>query len=195
MQKCLGFILLAMVYFSCIPKIYYFRPNQPRISEGDTIKLDWKTRKKPILLVHEKTYTDDSTNIKPDERLLEFILTFKHSAVYGDTRVLISPKEPSTLLSIITSTLHGDTLIAVSTNLPEDNFVVKAITSAMVRPLIIWHANKTVTLDHKGSKSEEFHDTPVGGIWQIGTILSAEEKKDHTIAPPILRILVTKKHV
>ena len=51
-----------------------------------------------------------------------------------------------------------------------------------------------IVLQDAGNISFEFNDTPVGGEWKMGTILSPPEKKDRSIIPTELKILVSKKH-
>ena len=122
------------------------------------------------------------------------MLAFKNSNTNGNTRVIIGPKESSDILSIITSTIQGDTLTGFDTNLPEELFTVNSITSVMNRVIIVWHADKLVVLPQNGSKSFEFNNTPIGGVWKIGTLLSRSEQKNPETAPAILKIIINKKH-
>ena len=187
-------LLVIVFIISCTPKIYYFKSEQSRIATGDSVKLYWKTRGKPVMVVHEKTNYDDAANIKPGERLMEFMLAFKNSDKYQRVNVFITPKETADTIFLRTSDIHGDTLLATGSKLSEDLFTINEVTSVMNRILFIWHQNKMIVLPHTGSTSFEFNNTPVGGEWKLGTLLSLAEKKDHSIVPSELKILVSKKH-
>ncbi|MDB5198757.1 MAG: hypothetical protein JWO92_720 [Chitinophagaceae bacterium] len=193
MMKNIKWLCILLIGFSCGPKVYYFKPLQSNVSPGDTIRLDWKVRGKPVMLVHEKTAADDPANIKPGGRLMEFILAFKNSDKYGTAQVIITPPETSDTVFLRTKDLHGDTLIAYGIKSPEDYFTIHGVTSVMNRALFVWHGNKMIALE-PGDSSPGFNDTPVGGEWKIGTLLSPAEKKDHSIIPSDLKLLIVKKH-
>ena len=186
---------LLFIGFSCGPKVYYFKPEQSKISTGDTVKLHWKVRGKPVMLVHEKTSADDPANIKPGEKLMEFMIGFENSDKYGAANVIVTPKETSDTLFFRTVDIIGDTLIATGTKLPEQFFAIHSITSIMNRIIIVWHQNKMIVLLHPGSSSLELDNNNIGGEWKIGTLLTPAEKKDPTVAPAVLKILLNKKHV
>jgi len=189
-------LLLLMIFFhiSCSPKIYSFKPEQSTITQGDTIKLNWKTRGNPTLLVHEKTSINDPANIKADERLLEFILGFKNSDVYANTRILIRPQRPSDTLYFSPSEIKGDTLIATENTVNEELYSIRSVRSALNRELTVWHAGKIITLPDNDTEVFLLNDTPIGGSWRVTLKMTPSELKDHKTAPSIFKIVIHKQH-
>ena len=187
-------IISAVIFLSCKPKIYSFKPEQTTISEGDTIKLHWKTRGHPTLLVHEKTSLDDPANIKSGEKLLEFILGFKNSDIYCNTKVVVGPKEASDTIYFSHSTINKDTLTITSLVSPKNLFLIQSVSSIMDREIILWHDHKMITLHHIGDHSSTFNNTEIGGIWRIATLLSPSEIQDPKIRPRGLQFVINKKH-
>lgn len=185
---------MSVILISCAPKVFYFCAEQSKVSVGDSIKLHWKARGRPVMVVHEKTSADDPANIKPGDRLIEFMLTFKNSEKFKPVRIKVTPRETDDTIFLRTSDIHGDTLLASGTRSQEDFFLLHAVTSIMDREIIVWHENKMIVLEHNGSSTFEFNDTPVGGEWKLGTFLSPAEKKDPSVVPGELKILISKKH-
>ena len=162
---------MLIILISCGPKVFYFTTEQSKVSVGDSIKLHWKVRGRPVMVVHEKTSADDPANIKPGERLIEFMLTFKNSQKYTPVRISVAPKETYDTIFLRTYDIHGDTLLASGTRSQEDFFLLHAVTSVMNREIIIWHENKMIVLQHNGSTTFEFNDTRTGGGWKKATFL------------------------
>jgi hypothetical protein len=193
MMKTINWLWLLLMLLSCAPKVYYFKPEESKVTSGDPVKLDIKVRGKAILVVHEKTASDDSANIKPGQRLMEFMLTTKKGEKYTPLTVLITTAETRDTIFLRTKDIHGDTLMAYGFRSSENYFNIYQVTSVMMRPLIIWHQDKSVVL-HPGESSSVFNNTAAGGNWKIGTILSPAEKKDRSLIPTELKLLLIEKH-
>lgn len=190
------FISIIISYsFSCTPKIYSFGPDNDTISDGDTIKLNWRTRGRPMLLVHEKKESDDPANISENERLIEFILKFKNSSKYSIKQVTITSNQIKDTLYFNHTNIVGDTMFAISQALPQNLFLINKVTSVMDRIIFVWHRGKMITLPENGSQSTELNTTSIGGEWKVGTLLTRMELSEPKLRPRVLKILLDKKHI
>jgi hypothetical protein len=91
----------------------------------------------------------------------------------------------------------GDSLVASGIN---DTtrwggiFSVLSVSAGSSRSLTVTHAGVTRVLTPAMEPDSAFRGSPIGGAWAINSLLSAEEKEDHSLIPRFLRIMITIKH-
>jgi len=183
----------AFVFFfsSCAPKITNFTATPATITKGDSVLLNWKIKGKPTVMFDQRKIAHppgDSLDI------LEFILSVQKDkkVKYIKRQVSLLPKESSDRVVLITNDLHGDTLIAagLKDTILWSEFEIISVSSLSARPVIVIHANKKSVLKNPEIPSDIWQGMPYGGNWQIMSIVTEEEKKDHSLIPNQLEIKV-----
>jgi hypothetical protein len=192
-RACL-IIVLAAMFWSCQPKIYDFQASPLTIGANDSILLNWKVKGDPKLIVHDQKLTGADSGIV----LREFTLVVqkKDKEIARKIQVRILPDEAKTRM-VFKTKLNGDTLVAAGINNIErwgDAFVIKSISSVLERTIRVAHENKSTTLVPGAHNDTTLEGTTVKGYWEFRSLLTAEEKANHSLAPDRLSIQITVKH-
>ncbi len=187
------FIWLIFICFSCAPKIIRFDATPLTISKDDSVFVTWKVKGKPVLIQHDKMPAESSN--APGMYFKEFTLVVQKNKkeVKRKKQITVLPGESKDVI-IFNTILNGDTLIAKGISNPElwnNKFQILSVASASGRPIFAMHENKNAVLNASGIFSKAFEGTPVGGYWELKSLLTAQEKKDMSLAPATLRINIT----
>lgn len=186
--------VLAAMLLSCQPKIYEFQATPLTVGANDSILLNWKVKGEPKLIVHDQKLTGADSGVV----LREFTLVVqkKDKEIARKIQVRILPDEVKTLI-VFKTKLNGDTLVAAGINSIErwgDAFVIKNISSISDRPIRVAHENRSTTLLPGGPHDTILEGTPVKGHWEFRSLLNANERANHSLAPDRLSIQITVKH-
>ena len=194
-------VSLIVICNSCEPVINSFSVSPRTIIADDSLKINYKIKGNPTLIVHERLIPEDSENAGASGlplKYLEFTLVVQKGK--KETRrfvqVVVLPKETTNEI-VFPTYLHGDTLIAAGEKNAErwgDKFSILTVTSGSGRQLLVKHANRSSRLDKNGVICTDFKGTLVEGRWEIRSILTEGEKKDMSSAPSTLRIIATLEY-
>ncbi|MDB5060933.1 MAG: hypothetical protein JWP67_776 [Mucilaginibacter sp.] len=192
-RACLIIVLAAML-LSCQPKIYEFQAIPLTIGANDSILLNWKVKGEPKLIVHDQKLTGADSGVV----LREFTLVVqkKDKEIARKIQVRILPDEVKTQI-VFKTKLNGDTLVAAGINSIErwgDAFVIKNISSTSERLIRVAHENRSTTLLPGARNDTALEGTTVKGHWEFRSLLTANEKANHSLAPDRLSIQITVKH-
>jgi hypothetical protein len=187
-------IVSAAMFWSCQPKIYDFQAIPLTVGANDSIVLNWKVKGDPKLIVHDQKLTGADSGIV----LREFTLVVqkKDKEIARKIQVRILPDEAKTRI-VFKTKLNGDTLVAAGINNIErwgDAFVIKNISSALERTIRVAHENKVTTLVPGAHNDTRLEGTTVKGYWEFRSLLTADERANHSLAPDRLSIQITVKH-
>ncbi|HSC37835.1 MAG TPA: hypothetical protein VLD19_08195 [Chitinophagaceae bacterium] len=190
-KKLPALLLLAALFAACGPSIRSFTVTPLTITRNDSVKVSYSVRGKPTLLVHMEG-EDDNGHSTPAVKSLELTLVAqkgtREQKRFVGVNVLPATAEDQIVFSTM---LSGDTLVASGEKNAArwgDRFVVHSIAAEGGRRLTVWHAGQQTTLPANGNPVTTFDGTPYGGHWEIRSLLTEAEKKDHSLAPAVLKI-------
>ena len=183
-------IICCLCY--CKPVIKSFKVSSHdttqvrRIALEDTMKVNWEVKGKPTLLIHEFELPDSGGKITE----MRLVVEKGGKEVNRIIQVERLPGNSSTSITLNTQ-LRGDTLVAEDEKNKDvwgDRFEIFSVSNASKRNLTVTHANRNAMLDASGSPSTAFEGTPIEGTWKFASLLTKEEKADHTLLPERLQI-------
>jgi hypothetical protein len=184
-------LLAATLLYSCGPKIYSFDADSLTVPVADSVRLHWRIRGKPTMLVHEKQIvTGDATR-----RILEFTLVAEKGSklmarAFRQIEITSGGEEADTL-SLSDLSLEGDSiLVAKGIKSPARwaAFELVKLASASGRELRVLHQSRTAVLNAAGSFSNGLSGLPYSGLWELRSPLTEDEKKDHSKLPNLLEV-------
>lgn len=196
MLRYLIFLFICFVFIcGCSPSIHSFNVSPLTISEKDSIRVDYKVRGKPVLLIHEQKAPLQNEN---STRYLELTLIAQKGNKEKKQMVQVSvlPDEGQDFIDF-PCRLVQDTLIAAGEKSVArwgHLYVIKTISSASGRSLTVRHDGKIGSLDAEGTPSSTFRGSPLEGTWELRYYLKQAERTDRSSLPIDLKIQVLIKH-
>lgn len=182
-------ICCLLIICGCKPRIYQFYADTQAVSAEDSIRLHWKVRGTPTLLVHEKHI---ATTAGDSVRALEFTLVVERAGIDSLRRVQVEIRSgQSTDILSFSAALEGDSVLVakdVKSTARWSGFTVVKLASASARELRVMHESRTAVLDAAGNFSSALAGTTYAGTWEIRSPLTNEERSDHSKLPNFLRV-------
>jgi hypothetical protein len=180
------FLLLAVT--GCKPRVYEFYAESKVVSAADFIRLHWKVKGTPTLLVRETKIQTTGDSV----RALEFTLVAEKGGKedFRREQVEIRSDQTTDILAFDTQ-LEGDSVLVakgVKSTSRWSNFEVVSLASASARELRISHESQTAVLDAAGNASSALSGKTYAGTWEIRTPMTAEERADSTRRPNSIRV-------
>lgn len=187
--KRLSFLSLSLLtlLIACTPKVS-LTVSPSVISKGDSVFLNWKVKGNPTMMVDTRKIARppyDSTEV------MEFTLSAKKGKKekYVKRQVILLPGGSYDQLAFTVSGIRGDTLIAGGTKdlTAWKNYQVITLASASKRPLYVTHEGRSGLIGYTAS-GILWQGLPYAGYWKIETLLTPEEKLNHSEIPGLLLI-------
>lgn len=182
---------LSLLFLACItacsPKVS-LTASPPVIAKGDSVLLHWKVSGRPTMMVDTKKIGRPPFD---SAEVMEFTLNAKKGKKekYVKRQVLILPAGAYDQLAFVVSGINGDTLVSggIKDTTAWNNYRIITLASVSKRQLIVSHAGKTgLVSDTTASRS--WNGLPYAGSWKIKSLLTPEEKVNHSKIPNVLII-------
>ena len=176
--------LLAVAFTAgCGPKVIAFDITPRFVCAGDTVRVSWKVRGEPQLLVSRRR-TDSS-----DVMRYTLIVRSRGKSAYSDIDVLTFSPDAPVVLVAETSMLGSDSLMARDSAPAEAwNSLVRVgtVMADSGRALRVRHGGVEGVLEAGGAPSGLWRGLAVGGPWEILTKLQdGEVPGDPNRHPPL----------
>lgn len=177
-KKLFCFFLISAA-FCCSPKIYSFTADALAVSSEDSIRVHWKVRGTPTLLIHQKQLARGAETVTVAELTLVAEKGNKEPARRFIQVEIRNGRFVDTLA--FSTVLEGDSvLVAKGAKSAQrwSNFEVLSIASASLKDLRVVHQSITAFLAAAGGPSAAMQGQPYSGAWEIRYRLTEAEKKD-----------------
>ena len=184
------FVLFAWLLASCKPRIYSFRAAPATSTGRDSIRLDWEVRGKASVLFSRRVIAqppNDSISI------LEFklIVTKGNIDSFRTIQVPVVSDLGRDRVVFSVDTLVGDTAVArgIKDTVRWKGYGIARVAGMAGRQLLITHEGVRALLIDT-IPSDAWLGKPYAGYWEIKTLLTEDEKKNHSSIPERLTLTI-----
>jgi hypothetical protein len=181
-RPCLVVPAAVALIAACGPKISEFSATPRRICAGDTVRLTFKTRGTPHLLVvrHGTAVADTTSYI--------LVAESRGKQAYSPMDVVTFSPAARPVLAFDTDLLGRDSLVASDTLRPEtwpDVLRLGEVLADSGRPLVVRHGGKEGVVDPDEEGNMAWQGMPVSGPWELRAgLIPGETAGDPAHAPP-----------
>jgi hypothetical protein len=184
-------LVFAAMLWSCKPRIYSFRATPATSTGKDSIRLDWDVRGKASVLFSRRVIAQPPND---SVQVLEFKLIVSKGRIDSFRTIQVPVVNDLARDRVIfpVEKLTGDTAVAdgIKDTVRWKGYGIGQVRGMAGRQLMITHEGVAAVLTDT-IPSAAWSGKPYPGYWEIKAGLTDAEKKDHSMIPERLTLIIT----